>query len=189
MYVLAASSLISFWIVQMGIKVDANPGTTTETSVVPDKLGVFDIRCAELCGLLHADMETTGPTPTLAAPLLHYTFPSFTAYLEKLHRYALWGAADLYRAGRRAGPLSVALRPAWRFVRTYVVQAGFLDGTRGLVLCALQAYGTFLKWARLWEWRRFERLGWRVELPSDPASASARPADPRPRATPGPVSP
>ena len=138
---------------------------------------------------VHADMETTGPTPTLAAPLLHYTFPSFTAYLEKLHRYALWGAADLYRAGRRAGPLSVALRPAWRFVRTYVVQAGFLDGTRGLVLCALQAYGTFLKWARLWEWRRFERLGWRVELPSDPASASARPADPRPRAAPGPVSP
>lgn len=48
----------SFWVVQMGIKVDANPGETTETSVLPDKLGVFDVRCAELCGLLHADMET-----------------------------------------------------------------------------------------------------------------------------------
>lgn len=49
----------SFWIVQMGVKVDANPGATTKTSVVPDKIGVFDIRCAELCGLLHADMETS----------------------------------------------------------------------------------------------------------------------------------
>lgn len=49
----------SFWVVQMGIKVDANPGETTETSVLPDKRGVFDVRCAELCGLLHADMETT----------------------------------------------------------------------------------------------------------------------------------
>lgn len=49
----------SFWIIQMGIKVDANPGETTTTSVIPNKLGVFDIRCAELCGLLHADMETT----------------------------------------------------------------------------------------------------------------------------------
>ena len=48
----------SFWVVQMGIKVDANPGERTQTSVVPDKLGRFDIRCAELCGLLHADMET-----------------------------------------------------------------------------------------------------------------------------------
>jgi cytochrome c oxidase subunit 2 len=49
----------SFWIVQMGIKVDANPGEVTDTSVTPDKLGVFDVRCAELCGLLHADMQTT----------------------------------------------------------------------------------------------------------------------------------
>ena len=49
----------SFWVVQMGIKVDANPGETTETTVTPDKLGRFDIRCAELCGLLHADMETS----------------------------------------------------------------------------------------------------------------------------------
>ncbi|MGH3634601.1 MAG: cytochrome c oxidase subunit II [Acidothermaceae bacterium] len=49
----------SFWVVQMGIKVDANPGEITKTSVVPDKLGTFDVRCAELCGLLHADMETS----------------------------------------------------------------------------------------------------------------------------------
>jgi cytochrome c oxidase subunit 2 len=49
----------SFWVVQMGIKVDANPGETTKTSVTPNRLGTFDVRCAELCGLLHADMETS----------------------------------------------------------------------------------------------------------------------------------
>ena len=48
----------SFWIVQMGIKMDANPGYITETAVTPNKIGVFDIRCAELCGLLHAYMQT-----------------------------------------------------------------------------------------------------------------------------------
>jgi cytochrome c oxidase subunit II len=48
----------SFWVVQMGIKVDANPGEITKTSVIPDKLGTFNVRCAELCGLLHAEMET-----------------------------------------------------------------------------------------------------------------------------------
>jgi cytochrome c oxidase subunit II len=49
----------SFWVVQMGIKIDANPGQVTTTSVVPDTLGNFDVRCAELCGLLHAHMQTT----------------------------------------------------------------------------------------------------------------------------------
>ena len=47
----------SFWIVQMGVKMDANPGYTTELAVTPNKLGVFDVRCAELCGLLHAYMQ------------------------------------------------------------------------------------------------------------------------------------
>jgi cytochrome c oxidase subunit 2 len=47
----------SFWIVQMGVKIDANPGVFTETAVTPSRLGTFDIRCAELCGLLHAYMQ------------------------------------------------------------------------------------------------------------------------------------
>jgi cytochrome c oxidase subunit 2 len=48
----------SFWIPQMGIKVDANPGMTTTTQTTPDRLGTYPVKCAELCGLLHADMET-----------------------------------------------------------------------------------------------------------------------------------
>jgi cytochrome c oxidase subunit 2 len=54
----------SFWLVQMGIKVDANPGEVTTTETTPDRLGTFDVRCAELCGLLHADMETTAHVVT-----------------------------------------------------------------------------------------------------------------------------
>ncbi len=48
----------SFWIPNMGIKIDANPGVTTEVGVTPDQLGVFNVRCAELCGLYHAYMES-----------------------------------------------------------------------------------------------------------------------------------
>ena len=47
-----------FWVVELGIKIDANPGAITNTGVTPDKLGTFNIRCAELCGLHHAYMQT-----------------------------------------------------------------------------------------------------------------------------------
>ena len=57
-YVHSDDVIHSFWVVQLGIKVDANPGELTKTSVYPDRLGNYDVRCAELCGLLHADMET-----------------------------------------------------------------------------------------------------------------------------------
>jgi|SRR5450432_579082 len=115
---------------------------------------------------VHADLAGEGPTPTLLAPMLHHTCRSLGQYLEKLHRYATWGAADAFRQGRRAGPIELLFRPWWRFVRMYVIQAGFLDGRHGLVLCALQAWGVFLKWAKVWEWERFRQNGWQVELPA-----------------------
>lgn len=115
---------------------------------------------------VHANMHPEGPTPTLASPLLHYTFRSFDHYVDRVHRYARWGAADLYRKGRRAGLLGIAFRPFWRFFRMYVVQAGFRDGVAGFVLCALSSYGVFLKWGKLWEWQKREKMGLPVELPA-----------------------
>jgi len=49
-----------FWISQMGIQVDANVGTITEIHTTPNKLGTFDIRCTQFCGLNHAFMVTQG---------------------------------------------------------------------------------------------------------------------------------
>jgi cytochrome c oxidase subunit 2 len=48
----------SFWIPSFGIKQDAVPGETTTTSVTPSTIGDYVVRCAELCGLYHAYMET-----------------------------------------------------------------------------------------------------------------------------------
>jgi len=48
----------SFWIPAFGIKQDAVPGEQTSTSVTPDKIGTYVVRCAELCGLYHSYMET-----------------------------------------------------------------------------------------------------------------------------------
>lgn len=47
----------SFWIVEMGAKIDANPGQITTVSVTPGKLGTFTVRCAELCGIYHSYMD------------------------------------------------------------------------------------------------------------------------------------
>jgi len=115
---------------------------------------------------VHADMRPEGPTPTMTAPLLHYTFRSFSQYLEKFQRYAEWGAAEAFKKGKNPGVAELFFRPAWMCFRMYVLQAGFLDGRHGFVLCALQAYGVFLKWAKVWEWQRYRANGWPFELPA-----------------------
>jgi cytochrome c oxidase subunit 2 len=56
----------SFWPVQLGVKVDANRLQTTVIDTTPNKLGVIDVKCAELCGLYHAYMETGGEVMSVA---------------------------------------------------------------------------------------------------------------------------
>ena len=50
----------SFWPVQLGVKADANDVVAVELNTTPNKIGHLDVKCAELCGLYHAYMETNG---------------------------------------------------------------------------------------------------------------------------------
>lgn len=86
----------------------------------------------------------------LKAPLLHHPYRTIGHHIEKLTRYAEWGAADLWDRGERATWSDLALRPAWRFTKGYLLEGGVLDGRLGVVHAALGAYAGFLKYAYLW---------------------------------------
>jgi cytochrome c oxidase subunit II len=47
----------SFWAVGLGLKADAVPGADNVVFVLADRVGRFQIRCAELCGLWHGQMH------------------------------------------------------------------------------------------------------------------------------------
>jgi glycosyltransferase involved in cell wall biosynthesis len=114
---------------------------------------------------VHPALITDGPAPLLRQPMDHFMADSFDEYVRRIVTYAYWGAAQAYRDGRRAGMWQVTARPFYRFFRTYVLQLGFLDGMYGLVFCALQAVGSYLKWSMLWGWRVTEAQGIAPELP------------------------
>lgn len=47
----------SFWVPNLGQKMDAVPGIETTINVTPNRTGEFAVVCAELCGLGHATMR------------------------------------------------------------------------------------------------------------------------------------
>lgn len=47
----------SFWVPQFRLKTDAVPGITTTIRVTPNRIGNYDVVCAELCGLGHSTMR------------------------------------------------------------------------------------------------------------------------------------
>jgi glycosyltransferase involved in cell wall biosynthesis len=100
---------------------------------------------------VHADVVVQGKTGDLESPLIHYTYRDFKQYFAKFQRYTDWGALDLQKRGQRARWYHLLLHPAFRFLRMYIFQRGFLDGLHGLVLCLLAAFSVFTKYAKLWE--------------------------------------
>ena len=49
--------LHSFWVPEFRLKTDTVPGLTTRVRLTPDRLGEYDVVCAELCGIGHATMR------------------------------------------------------------------------------------------------------------------------------------
>jgi glycosyltransferase involved in cell wall biosynthesis len=115
---------------------------------------------------VHSLLRTSGEAPILKSSMEHHMVEvSYDEYAFRLAKYGYWGAAQSWRDGKRAGVLDVVFRPLWRFLRTYLVQFGILDGGRGLVFCTLQAYSAFMKYSILWGWRTNEARGIPPALP------------------------
>jgi hypothetical protein len=98
----------------------------------------------------HAKLRS-GTVGSLRNFLIHYTCTSYEQYLPKLQRYAATQARVWHQQGRRTNLPQMLFRGPFRFLQGYVGRLGFLDGVAGLQVCALIAYLSYLKHARLWE--------------------------------------
>ena len=130
---------------------------------------------------VHADMITRGRAPILRNAMEHYMADTLDEYTRRIEKYSFWGAAQHWREGTRAGYGAIFGRTVWRFVRTYFLQLGVLDGTHGLVFCMLQSYGAYRKWSLLWGWHANASRGRMPALPIfDEAETTWRSLDEEP---------
>jgi len=92
-----------------------------------------------------------GSARRLPGRLQHRPYRDLAHHLEKVNRYTDTMARRRHEAGDRASVAKLCLRPPARFLRMYVLRAGFLDGWRGLVVSGIGAFYVFLKYAKLRE--------------------------------------
>jgi len=96
--------------------------------------------------IVHEEILVSGKVERLSSPLLHYTYRSIDAYLQKSARYASLSAMEKQRNGHRPGILKILLNPPFVFFKMYVVRQGFRDGREGLFLAILYAFYTAIKY-------------------------------------------
>lgn len=105
----------------------------------------------------HDRLEADGPVADLPGRLNHRPYRDLADHLARIGRYTDTMANDRHAAGERSSVFRLLLRPAGRFVRMFIVQRGFLDGWRGLVLSGFGAFYVFLKYSKLMELSRRDK--------------------------------
>jgi glycosyltransferase involved in cell wall biosynthesis len=90
----------------------------------------------------------------LSNELDHTPYRDLGHHLDKIVAYSRMSAADLAAQGRRASFSDVAVRPALRFWRDYILHGSILDGRLGVIHAGMSAASVFFKYAFLWEKQR-----------------------------------
>ncbi len=93
----------------------------------------------------------------LAGKLLHYSYKDSADHLRRIEKYARLAAEEQFAKGKRATFAKRWLSPPARFIRTYFLKLGFLDGRAGLTISLRNARMVRLRYRlldELWQGRK-----------------------------------
>lgn len=103
--------------------------------------------------LVHEQWLARGPVKALDFSIEHYSFRNYSDLIHKMEAYSSLSALEMLRKRKRVGWLPPITHGVWMFLRTYLLERGFLEGFDGLVISILNAGGSFLKYAKYREIR------------------------------------
>ncbi|MFS4461069.1 glycosyltransferase family 2 protein [Bdellovibrio sp. HCB2-146] len=90
-------------------------------------------------------------------PILHWVFKDLSHQVVTNDKYSTLAAEDLHRSHKKFSYLKLFFKPFGKFIETYIVKKGFLDGMPGFIIAIGAAYSIFLKFAKLWELERAKK--------------------------------
>ncbi len=117
----------------------------------PDhKIRLYDRNRVHWSGdFVHESLEVGGAIGEFHGDLLHFPYRSWKDHINRIDRYTRLAAESARSAGRRGNPLKLVLGPPLFFLKTLTVNAGILDGWRGLAIAAMGARYVFLREFRI----------------------------------------
>jgi glycosyltransferase involved in cell wall biosynthesis len=108
---------------------------------------------------VHEDLIVEGNVRRLQGDLYHFTYGSIADHLRRINTFSDLGAQKLYAGNKKCRWYHLAFLPFFRFIRSFFLRAGFLDGFAGFVISVLQGYDVFARYAKLKEiWKKGERI-------------------------------
>ncbi|MCK5822386.1 MAG: glycosyltransferase family 2 protein [Bacteroidales bacterium] len=119
----------------------------------PDKkLRLWDSRKGKWAGTNPHDkfeLNTNCNKYHLIGDLYHYSYYSISQHIETINKFSDIAALARFEKGKKSNFFKIIFSPFWKFIRTYFIKLGFLDGFYGFVISVNSAHSTFLKQVKL----------------------------------------
>ena len=99
---------------------------------------------------VHEVWNSKNSTVTLQNALLHYPHQTITEFLNTINEYSTLNAGYLFQNGKKTNFFDIVCTPLGKFVYTYFVKRGFLDGPGGFVYSFMMSFHSFLTRSKLY---------------------------------------
>lgn len=86
----------------------------------------------------------------LEGNILHYSYYSVDEHYQQADAFSTISAQSYFERGRRTNPLLIFIKPVGRFLISYFLKLGFLDGKYGFIICRVQSHEVNLKYRKLY---------------------------------------
>ncbi|OGK25247.1 hypothetical protein A3F58_01770 [Candidatus Roizmanbacteria bacterium RIFCSPHIGHO2_12_FULL_37_9b] len=87
--------------------------------------------------------------------LNHYPHPTVKEFIKEINLYSTLRAKELFEHGKNTNIFEIFLYPLGKFLLTYFIKLGFLDGPGGFVYAFFMSFHSFLVRAKLYQYRLF----------------------------------
>lgn len=100
-------------------------------------------------GAVHEKLFHKGSVGVLKNFMIHYTYKGLFHYIKKKDSYAWFQAKMFIDKNKKSTYLHLIFKPIYRFLHTYFIRRGFMDGIPGLAVASIDAYGVFSRYVKM----------------------------------------
>ncbi|MBN1103862.1 MAG: glycosyltransferase family 2 protein [Deltaproteobacteria bacterium] len=103
---------------------------------------------------VHERWVVQGTVRDLGAALKHVSFRNYSEMMMKMECYSNLSSLALFQRNAKVRAFTPITHGIWMFLKSYVLEMGILDGFDGFFISMANAGGSFLKYAKLREYRK-----------------------------------
>lgn len=107
---------------------------------------------------VHPRAFLQGPSKSLTADLIHYSYKDFEDFLNKMNRQTTWEAVKLAKSKKGMGPVRATRRTIDRFFRMFLRKKAYKDGFTGFVLSIFASFYQIISYAKYREIKSKDKL-------------------------------